>query len=276
MSFASGAEAFVYSAGAPESLRGPEHHFAWCDELAKWRQADSAWDNLNMGLRLGERPRVLVTTTPRAVAILRRVKAAPGTVETFGRTAENEHLAAGVRAWLEEAYGGTRLGRQELDGVLFEEPAGALFPRALIDACRVESWAPACAGERLRRIVVGVDPPVLAEGDACGIVVCGQDAARRLYVLADASVSGLSPEGWARKVAAAALAWGADRVVAEKNRGGDMVASVLRAVDAGLPVRLVSASRARQRGPSRWRRGSRRGPGSSPGASRRSRTSWRG
>jgi phage terminase large subunit-like protein len=240
VTFASGAQAFVYSAGAPESLRGPEHHFAWCDELAKWRQADAAWDNLNMGLRLGERPRALVTTTPRSVAILRRVKAAPGTEESFGKTRENEHLAQGVRDWLEEAYGGTRLGRQELDGVLFDAPAGALFPRELIEASRQRGTL---SREGFRRIVVGVDPPVSAEGDACGIVVCGQDAARRLYVLADASVSGLSPEGWARKVAAAAGAWGADRVVAEKNQGGDMVASVLRAVDAGLPVKLVSASR---------------------------------
>jgi phage terminase large subunit-like protein len=267
VTFASGAEAFVYSAGAPESLRGPEHHFAWCDELAKWKRADSAWDNLNMGLRLGERPRALVTTTPRAVAILRRVKAAPGIVESFGRTAENEHLAGGVRDWLEAAYGGTRLGRQELDGMLFDAPAGALFPRALIEACRVEAFAPPLEGPpavrvagpylkrggeagrpaRLRgdwrRIVVGVDPPVSAAGDACGIVVCGLGADERLYVLADASVQGLSPEGWARAVARAAAAWGADRVIAEKNQGGDMVASVLRAVEAGLPVKLVSASR---------------------------------
>ncbi len=276
VTFASGAEAFVYSAGAPESLRGPEHHFAWCDELAKWRQADAAWDNLMMGLRLGERTRVLVTTTPRNVAILRRVRGQAGTMETSGRTAENAHLAEGVRAWLEEAYGGTRLGRQELDGILFEDPAGALFPRALIEACRVQPIplparegsgvgastaslpddpdesacrrypppAPPCqGGEFFRRIVVGVDPPVSAEGDACGIVVCGQDAALNLYVLADASVAGLSPEGWARAVVRAAELWGADRVVAEKNQGGDMVASVLRAVEAGLPVKLVSASR---------------------------------
>jgi phage terminase large subunit-like protein len=240
VTFASGAEAFVYSGAAADQLRGPQHHFAWCDELAKWRQAEAAWDNLMMGLRLGARPRALVTTTPRSGAILRRVKAQAGTVETGGRTAENAHLAEGVRDWLEAAYGGTRLGRQELDGVLFDAPAGALFPRELIERCRMGT----VAGDRpLRRIVVGVDPPVSADGDACGILVCGQDQALRLYVLADASVSGLSPEGWARKVAAAADAWGADRVVAEKNQGGDMVGSVLRAVDAGLPVRLVSASR---------------------------------
>jgi phage terminase large subunit-like protein len=243
VTFASGAEAFVHSGAAPESLRGPQHHFAWCDELAKWRHADAAWDNLNMGLRLGARPRVLVTTTPKPGAILRRVRAQAGTVETNGRTAENAHLAEGVRGWLEETYGGTRLGRQELDGMLFDSPAGALFPRDLIEACRVAPNAPAFAGAQWRRIVVGVDPPVSAEGDACGIVVCGQTPELRLFVLEDASVAGLSPEGWASAVAAAAARWGADRVVAERNQGGDMVASVLRAVDAGLPVKLVSASR---------------------------------
>ncbi len=262
VTFASGAEAYVYSAAAPESLRGPEHHFAWCDELAKWpasrtgpSRADAAWDNLMMGLRVGERPRALVTTTPRPVAILRRVKAAPGTVETCGRTEENAHLAAGVRAWLEETYGGTRLGRQELDGMLFDAPAGALFPRDLIEKCRVKGMGAGMGTGTgtcppMRRIVVGVDPPVSADGDACGIVVCGQTADLRLFVLADASVGGLSPEGWARKVAAAAEAWGADRVVAEKNQGGDMVAGVLRAAgpstgsgQAPLPVTLVSASR---------------------------------
>ena len=125
--------------------------------------------------------------------------------------------------------------------MLFDSPAGALFPRELIETCRIPPFP---GGERgLRRIVVGVDPPVSAEGDACGIVVCGQDEGLRLYVLEDASVAGLSPEGWARRVAAAAARWGADRVVAEKNQGGDMVAGVLRAAEAGLPVRLVSASR---------------------------------
>ena len=128
----------------------------------------------------------------------------------------------------------------------------------------------------LRRIVVGVDPPVSAEGDACGIVVCGQDDALRLYVLADASVSGLSPEGWARKVAAAAEAWGADRVVAEKNQGGDMVASVLRSADVALPVRLVSASRGKVgAGRAGGGGGSRRARPSSRGGFRSSRTSLR-
>jgi len=253
--FASGAQAFVYSAAAAQKLRGPEHHFAWCDELAKWEQADAAWDNLQMGMRMGERPRLIVTTTPRAVAIVRRVKGLKGTVTTQGRTVENVHLSAAFKDWVTETYGGTRLGRQELDGMLFDEPKGALWTREMLEASRqsvgggsiVTSGGSHAAAnlprERFKRIVVGVDPPVSAEGDACGIVVCGLGGDDVAYVLADCSVAGLRPEGWARAVARAAQDWGADRVIAEKNQGGDMVESVLMGVDSGLPVRLVSASR---------------------------------
>jgi phage terminase large subunit-like protein len=249
--FASGAEAFVYSAAAPEKLRGPEHDFAWCDELAKWDMAGSGqargervWDNLQMGLRRGERPQAIVTTTPRAVALVRRVRTLKGTVETNGRTSDNVHSAEAFRDWALETYGGTRLGRQELDGMLFDEPEGALWPREILEKARV------AAAPELKRVVVGVDPPASADGDACGIVVCGLGAdpgsgrgQAVAYVLADCTVSGLRPEGWARAVAQAAADWAADRVIAEKNQGGDMVESVLRSVDAALPVKLVSASR---------------------------------
>jgi len=237
--FASGARAFVYSAAAPGKLRGPEHHFGWADELAKWRRADAVWDILQMGLRLGARPRMMVTTTPAPVAIVRRIRAARGTAETRGRMADNVHVSEAFRTWAAETYGGTRLGRQELDGELFEDVAGALFPRALIERARdLEAIERAF----LKRVVVGVDPPASVEG-GCGIVVCALGADERLYVLDDRSVTGLRPEGWARAVARAAESWDADRVVAEKNQGGDMVESVLRGVEPGLPVRLVSASR---------------------------------
>ena len=265
--FASGAEAFVYSAGAAEKLRGPEHDFAWCDELAKWDNGDAAFDNLQMGLRRGERPRLIVTTTPRPVAVVRRLVALKGTARSGGRMDENVHLPSAHRDWAIETYGGTRLGRQELDGMLFDEPDGALWTREIMEKGRfscpgegtprkvllcgdpegrgpdgAKDWVPAFAGT-LSRIVVGVDPPVSAGGDACGIVVCGRGADDTLYVLADCTVSGLRPEGWARAVAEAASAWGADRVIAEKNQGGDMVESVLRSVDRWMPVKLVSASR---------------------------------
>jgi phage terminase large subunit-like protein len=244
--FGNGAEAFVYSAGAAEKLRGPEHHFAWCDELAKWdgdgrpgrKGGAAAWDNLQMGLRLGARPRAVVTTTPRGVALVRRVKALEGTVETGGRTTENPHVAEAFVAWATETYGGTRLGRQELDGVLFADAENALWTRGMLEDARQSGTLP-----RFRRVVVGVDPPASAAGDACGIVVCALGEDGVIYVLADCTVRGERPEGWAAAVCRAAERWGADRVVAEKNQGGDMVESVLRGAGEALPVRLVHAAR---------------------------------
>jgi phage terminase large subunit-like protein len=254
--FASGAKAFVYSAEAPEGLRGPEHDFAWADELAKWgaggkgRSADAAWDNLMLGLRRGDHPRVVVTTTPRSTPLVQRVRASAK--ETGGRTADNVHLPDAFVAWMQETYGGTRLGRQELDGELIAEVEGALFTREVLEKSRAPALTlPSLrdgplplpqAVEGLVRIVVGVDPPA-STGGTCGIVVCGAGADGVLYVLADASIGGASPERWAKAVAAAAEAWGADRVIAEKNMGGDMVGEVLRGADVALPVRLVSASR---------------------------------
>jgi phage terminase large subunit-like protein len=249
LAFANGAEAFLYSAANPESLRGPEHHIAWCDELAKWKRAEAAWNNLRLGLRLGERPRTLVTTTPRPVRALKAILALDGTVLTGGASRANPHLPDDFIAAVEAAHGGTRFGRQELEGVLIEEVEGALWSRELIEKSRVLRYGPSTGSvptqdERssFKRVVIGVDPPASAEGDSCGIVVCGLDGAGIAHVLADLSVGGLSPEGWARKVAAAAEVWGAHRVVAEKNNGGEMVTSVLRGADVGLPVTLVHAA----------------------------------
>jgi phage terminase large subunit-like protein len=235
--FAGVAEAFVYSGAHPDGLRGPEHHFAWCDEIAKWRRPEAAWDNLQMGLRLGERPRAMVTTTPRRGRILARLRALPGTVETGGRTGENPHLPDAFVAWAMETYGGTRLGRQELDGVLLDDVEGALWTRDILERARHAGTLPAW-----RRVVVGVDPPASADGDACGIVVCALGEDKIHYVLADCTTERARPEQWARAVARAAAAWGAHRVVVEKNNGGDMVESVLKGVEPGLPVRLVHAS----------------------------------
>ena len=240
--FPGGAQAFVYSPERPDALRGPQHHFAWVDELAKWRRAEATWDNLMMGLRLGTGPRTILTTTPRPVPLLKRILALPHTARTNGRTDENPHSAPDFRAAVEALYAGTRLGRQELEGLLLEDLPGALWTREMLEKARV---VPLGAAERMVRIVVGVDPPASAGGDSCGIVVCGIDAGGIGYVLADLTVGGERPEGWARRVAAAADAWGAQRVVAEKNQGGDMVESVLRAADSGLPVRLVTATKAK-------------------------------
>ncbi len=179
----------------------------------------------------------MVTTTPRPIALVRRIVGLSGTIVTRGRTIENVHLSDDYIEAVEEAYGGTSLGRQELDGEMLENPEGALWPRELIEGSRAE------AGDRpLERIVVGVDPPAGVDGDACGIVVCAVGEDEVGYVLADLSAEGLSPEGWARKVAAAAEAWRAHLVVAEANNGGKMVEAVLRGADVSLPIFLVHAS----------------------------------
>ena len=243
LTWRTGAQATLYSAGEPESLRGPQHSHAWCDEIAKWDtaggRAEMAWDNLQLGLRLGNAPQTLATTTPRAVGLLHRLLADSEAQVTRGSTQDNKrNLPTAFIRSVRRAYAGSLLGRQELEGELVTDLPGALWSRALLEQCREGA-----ASSPSARVVVGVDPPASAQGDACGIVVCalGEDGLAR--VLADATVQKASPERWARAVANAAAKWGADRVVAEANQGGDMVRSVLRAADCALPLRLVHASR---------------------------------
>jgi phage terminase large subunit-like protein len=234
-----GAIANVFAASEPEGLRGPEHHIAWADEVAKWDNAEPIWDNLMMTMRLGDNPRTVATTTPRAVPLVRRLKTENGVAISRGAMDANRaQLPSSYRAAMHEVYGGKRLGRQELLGEFLEEAEDALWTRDLIERCRASTELP-----DMKRIVIGVDPPASKTGDACGIVAVGKGADGKAYVLGDHSVKGRSPEGWARAVAAAAEAWGADRVVAEVNQGGDMVESTLRAADVGMPVKKVHASR---------------------------------
>jgi len=237
--FDSGAVATLFSVGAPENLRGPEHHVAWCDELAKWpKGGEAGWDNLMLGMRLGDKPRVLVTTTPRPVPLMIKVAAVPGCVTSLGRTAQNPHLPASFVTHMIAQYGGTRLGRQELDGEMLEDVEGALWTRALIERCRVGADAAA----KPVRVVIGVDPPATSRGDACGIVVAALLRDGRLAVVEDASVENPPPHVWAQAVAVAAARWGADRIVAESNMGGEMVEATLRQADCTLPVVPVHAS----------------------------------
>ena len=239
LTWPNGAQATTYSADEPDQLRGPQHDGAWCDELAAWRYPET-WDQLRFGLRLGAHPRVVVTTTPRPTKIIRDLIASPDTVVTRGRTRDNvANLAPGVVAELERRYAGSRLGRQELDGEVLDDSAGALWRWTWIDAARVAK-AP-----DLRRIVVAVDPATTSgeESDETGIVVAGIGYDGRGYILADES-GRYRPEEWARKVASAYHAHKADAVIAESNQGGEMVGAVLRAYgSAGLPVRTVHAKR---------------------------------
>ena len=242
-----GAIAQVFSAHEPDSMRGPQFDAAWADELGKWKKGGEAWDQLQFALRLGKNPRCVVTTTPRSVEVLKAILKNPSTVITHAPTEANRaHLAESFLAEVQARYGGTRLGRQELDGVLVEDEEGALWTTAMLERARVG------VVPEFSRIVVAVDPPVTAtkQSDECGIVVVGADTRGdpkdwRAVVLEDASVKGASPEGWARAALAAMERHGADRLVAEVNQGGDLVEQVVRTIDPQVPFRAVHATRSK-------------------------------
>tara|TARA_R110002073_G_scaffold3781_1_gene25170 strand:- start:3679 stop:4926 length:1248 start_codon:yes stop_codon:yes gene_type:complete len=238
-----GALGYVFSAEDPDSLRGPQFDCAWADEFAAWALPQATLDNLRLGLRLGDNPQLAITTTPRPIPALKHILTLPGVaVSRAGTDSNSVNLAPGFMESVAAVYGGSRLGRQELDGELIEDPPGALWTRTQIESALTEP------GEDFDRIVVAVDPPASAHGDSdeCGIVVVGASGhgpGRCATVLADRSFGPASPEAWARLVAESFEAFEADRVVAEANQGGDMVASVLKAAHASLPVTLVRASR---------------------------------
>jgi phage terminase large subunit-like protein len=236
-----GAVAICFSAEDPDQLRGPQQDLAWADELAKWQYADDAWSNLMFGLRLGDQPRAIVTTTPRPIKLIRELLKEDTTHLTKGTTYDNSaNLAKTFIKQVISKYEGTRLGRQELLADILDDNPYALWRRDNLDQHR-SKWAE----EEILRTVVAVDPPVKTgeDADECGIVVASKTKSGRYYVHADYSEQGLSPEGWAAKVVKAYNDHSADRVVAEVNQGGAMVESVLRAVDANLPYKAVHASK---------------------------------
>jgi phage terminase large subunit-like protein len=238
-----GVTAHLFSAEEPDRLRGPNFDCAVCDELAAWANAQDAWDNLQLALRIpgskGDAPRCVISTTPRPVALLKDILAAPGTVTTRGRTIDNAaNLDAATLRFLENRYGGTTLGRQELDGELIEDADGALWSRSMIEAGRVRR-AP-----ELNRIVVAIDPAGSSgrDGAETGIVVAGIAADEHIYIVEDAS-GRFSPDGWARRAVEAYQTHKADRIVAESNFGGAMVEATLRSVARNVPVTMARASR---------------------------------
>jgi phage terminase large subunit-like protein len=238
-----GAEAHAFSADDPDGLRGYQFEAAWSDELCKWRQADATWSNLQLGLRLGDRPRQVVTTTPRPLPLLRQLLSADMSVVTRASTYDNAaNLAEAFLGEIARTYEGTRLGRQELLGELIEDELGALWSWKVIEAAR------GAAPNELDRIVVAIDPPVTSgpDADECGIVVAGRKGhgpEATAYVLADASIGRCRPTEWAERVIAAYRQYGADRIVAEVNQGGELVEQMIRTQDASVPVRTVRATR---------------------------------
>ena len=238
LTWPNGAIATAYSAEEPDRLRGPQHSMAYCDEVAAWAHPE-AWDMMLMGLRLGDRPRVVATTTPKMVPLMRTIQASPGLVVTRGKTLDNAaNLAPSFLTGLMARYEGTRIGRQELEGEDLDDNPDALWSREAIDRLRVRE-AP-----ELVRVVVAIDPAVTstAESDETGIVVAGLGADGRGYVLADRS-GRFKPDAWARRAVEAYHEHRADRIVAEGNQGGEMVTHVLTTVEQGLPIRIVHATR---------------------------------
>lgn len=240
LTWANGSIATLFGAAEPDSLRGPNFNFAWGDEIAKWDTAEAALANLGLALRSGRQPRQVLTTTPRPLKWLQALAApAAGVVVTRGRTVDNEiNLAPTFLTTMRQTHDGTRLARQELLGEFVDDLDGALWTRHLLERCRA-SAAPATG-----RTVIGVDPPVgtSAKADACGIVVVRLGPDGRGYVIADQTVQGRSPHGWASAVVVAADLFRADRVIVEVNNGGALVTETLKSVQSTLPIVAVHAA----------------------------------
>ncbi|MBE7183641.1 MAG: DNA-packaging protein [Methylobacterium mesophilicum] len=237
-----GAVAHIFSSEDPESLRGPQFYAAWCDELAKWKNAEATFDMLQFGLRLGERPRQLVTTTPRPTPLFKRLLGDPSVHVTRMSTDENrDNLAPGFLAAVAKRYGNTRLGRQELDGELIEEREGALWSREMVEKAYLAEVP------EMRRIVVAIDPPATSRksSDACGIVAAGLTDDGQVVVLADETLAAAKPQAWAMRAVSLYHRLGADALVVEVNQGGEMVTAVIRTVDPLVPVKAVRAARAK-------------------------------
>lgn len=241
LTWPNGAVATLYNATEPDQLRGPQHDLAWADEVAKWQYARETWDQLQFGLRAGEHPQVCATTTPRPIPLIREIIADPSTVVTRGKTIDNaSNLAESFMVQMHAKYDGTRLGRQELDGEILDDVPGALWTRAMLARASVDQLP------EMARVVVAIDPSGTAgdsdDGDEVGIIVAGRGIDGRGYVLEDLSCK-LSPDAWARRAVGAYYRWQADRLVAERNFGGAMVASVIRTADRNVSYKEVTASR---------------------------------
>ena len=231
----------TFSADTPERLRGPQQHRVWCDELGSWKYTET-WDQMMFGLRLGEHPKVVVTTTPKPIPLIKDLLKRKDTYTTTGSTFENkENLAEASLSQLKEKYEGTRLGRQELYAEVLEDVEGSLWSRDMIESSMVRY------NEKLpsfKRIVIAVDPAVTANkrSDETGVVVCAEDFQGKYYILNDLSGK-YSPDAWAKKVVEAYESYKADKVIAEVNNGGDLVERVVKTVDRNVNYKSVRATR---------------------------------
>jgi phage terminase large subunit-like protein len=241
LSWENGAQVQFFSAEEPERLRGPQFELAWCDELAAWNKDQDTWAMLQFCMRLGKHPRIMVTTTPKPTKLVREILKNPTTHTTTGSTFDNAaNLAGTYLKAVKEQYEGTRLGRQELYAEVLEEAEGALWTTDMLDKASIKHEDL----PHLNRIVVSIDPAVTAnaESDMTGIVVAGIDVNGVAYVLGDYTER-LSPQGWASKSISLYHQYSADRIVAERNQGGDLVRRTIEVEDETVPIKLVHASR---------------------------------
>ena len=240
-----GAVGFVFSSEDPEALRGPQFEKAWADEFCTWSYPDATLSNLRLGLRLGDDPRLVVTTTPKPIRAIKALMAAKGVVTSHARTADNAaNLAPSFLDIMDEAYGKTRLGRQELDGEFLEDLPGALWSRDGLASCL------SARPDEFDKVIVAVDPPVTSgvRADACGIIIAGLTRGEtsredNAYILHDGTAQGLSPDAWAARVLGYWESYDADYVLVEVNQGGEMVSSILKNINPDVLLRTVYASR---------------------------------
>ncbi len=241
-----GAVGYLFSAEDPDSLRGPQFGAAWADEFAAWSYPEQALSNLRLGLRLGDNPQLTLTTTPRPIQSMLNLMTTQGLVSTHAKSDYNNlHLSPTFLSAMNETYGDTRLGRQELDGELLEAQEGALWSHALLEEALRRGPVP-----ELDKIIVSVDPPVTSgkNSDKCGLIVAGRlgkDREANAYILQDATLQGVSPERWARRAIALYHKWEADCLLVETNQGGDLVTTLIHTIDPTVPVKKVFATKSK-------------------------------
>jgi phage terminase large subunit-like protein len=245
LTWPNGAQAVIYSGDEPDQLRGPQHAKAFVDELCKFKYPQDTWDNLIFGLRVGDKPQVVVATTPRPIPTLKQILADPRTVKSVGHTLENRaNLPASFIKYVLDKYEGTRLGRQELAGEVLSDNPNALWRREWLEQSRITN-APA-----LSTVAVGVDPEASntetsAETGIIGAGVANVGDKKHGYILEDASLRG-SPREWATAAITLYYKLKANYIVAEVNQGGDMVEAVIHSVDPNVMVKKIHASRGKE------------------------------
>jgi predicted phage terminase large subunit-like protein len=251
ISFKNGAVATSFTAEEPNRLRGPQHTFAWCDELSSWKYDQETWDMMMFGLRLGPCPKVIITTTPKPRRLMRDLLTSNKSVITRGSTYENRaNLAPQFLKAIEERFEGTRLGRQEIYGDLLEDNPDALWQPAMIEATRIHDIMhidDLSHKYNITRIVVAVDPAVTSgdNADETGVVVAAKCEDGTFLVLDDQTCK-LSPDQWGRLVVDLYHKWNADRIIGEANQGGDLIESLLRNIDRSIPYRSVRATKGKR------------------------------